>query len=152
MIAVVDDDASVCKALSRLLRSSGLDATAYSSGRDFLENGATRNPDCLILDVQMPGMSGTELRDRLNARPRHIPVVFITAHDDAAAREKALGGGAVAHLYKPFSDAELLEAVAAALKNAPDGAEMMEDGQQRDEVGCRPENRRNPVWRNGGQE
>ena len=115
LIAIVDDDASVCKALSRLLRSSNMDALSYSSARDFLENGEWHNPDCIVLDIQMPEMSGIELRDRLRTHARRIPVIFITAHDDPEAREKALTGGAVAHLHKPFSDEDLLVAIAKAL-------------------------------------
>ena len=115
LVAVVDDDASVCKALARLLRFSNIDVLSYSSALDFLENGESHNPDCMVLDIQMPEMNGIELRDRLRTRTRHIPVIFIPAHDDAEAREKALGGGAVAHLHKPFSDGDLLKAVGRAL-------------------------------------
>ncbi len=115
LVAVVDDDASVCKALTRLLRASNIDVLSYSSALDFLENGESHNPDCIVLDIQMPAMNGIELRDRLNAHARHIPVVFITAHDDSEAREMALAGGAVAHLRKPFNDEDLLAAVERAL-------------------------------------
>jgi FixJ family two-component response regulator len=115
LIAVVDDDASVCKALQRLLRSSNMDALTYSSARDFLDNGEAHHPDCIVLDIQMPEMSGVALRDELNTRPHRTPVIFITAHDDKDALEKAMTGGAVAHLRKPFTDEELLAMIAKAL-------------------------------------
>ena len=105
---VVDDDPSVCRALRRLLRSAGMEVETYSSGENFLAAGLPREPDCLILDIRMPGMTGPELRDRLQALGRHLPIVFITAH--AEDEEMAAGGSAIV-LHKPFDDHTLLAAI-----------------------------------------
>ena len=118
-IAVVDDDESVCRALRRLLRSMAMDAEAFSSGQQFLdllEAMPSYRPDCLILDVQMPGMNGLEVQQRLVKGGHRIPVVFITAHDDLGLREKALAAGAVAFLRKPFDDQLLIKTLREAVK------------------------------------
>ena len=116
LIAIVDDDASICKALNRLIRSARMDAEVFGSAGEFLEEGESHEPDCLILDVQMPRMTGLELCSQLAGRASRVPVIFITAHDDASARETAEDSGAVAYLRKPFGDQVLLDAIAAALK------------------------------------
>ena len=82
---------------------------------DFLDRGESFTPDCLVLDIQMPEMTGIELRDLLKTRPRPIPIIFITAHDEDEHRKKAVSGGAVACLHKPFGDEELLAAIVEAL-------------------------------------
>jgi FixJ family two-component response regulator len=123
-IAIVDDDASVCRALKRLIRAVGMDVQTFSSGAAYLEvSGATPpfRPDCLILDVQMPQMNGLELQSRITATG--VPIVFITAHDDAGARERALAAGAVAFLRKPFDDKLLVTKLNEALaRGAPPAA------------------------------
>ncbi len=111
-IAIVDDDQSVGKALSRLLRTADLEAVAFSSGEDFLQSVSSRLPDCLVLDVQMPGMDGLQIRDRLAGMGHTIPTVFVTALDDAITRRRALDGGAAAFLQKPLSGEDLQEAIA----------------------------------------
>lgn len=116
LIAIVDDDASICKALNRLIRSARMDAEIFNSANEFLAEGESHEPDCLILDVQMPRMTGLELCRDLAGRKSHIPVVFITAHDDVSARDTAAGCGAIAYLRKPFNDQVLLDAIAEALK------------------------------------
>jgi FixJ family two-component response regulator len=119
MIAIIDDDASVCRALKRLIRSVGMDAEAFGSGEAFLESAAARpseKADCLILDLQMPGMSGLELQSRL-AESR-LPIIFITAHDELSARDKALEAGAVAFLRKPFDDEILIANIREAISGA----------------------------------
>jgi FixJ family two-component response regulator len=117
LIAVVDDDPSVCKALSRLMRSARMDTETFSSAVEFLVVGMNHEPDCLVLDVQMPGMSGLELCDRLAGRKNRIPVIFITAHDDPGVRESTAVKEAVAFLRKPFGDEDLLGAIAEAMKD-----------------------------------
>lgn len=115
-IAIVDDDASVCRALKRLIRSLDMHAEAFSSGEAYLELAAATpsfKPDCLILDVQMPKMSGLELQSRIAGTG--VPIVFITAHDEVGAREQALAAGAVALLRKPFDDELLIKTLNAAL-------------------------------------
>jgi len=119
LIAIVDDDESVCRALERLLRSLGLAAESYASGADFmhrLEAFPVSRPDCVILDAQMPDMNGIEVQARLAGVRQHIPVVFITAHDDRNVMERALAGGAVAFLRKPCNDALFIRTLEAALE------------------------------------
>jgi FixJ family two-component response regulator len=123
LIAIVDDDESVCRALRRLLRSLSMDAEIFSSGQQFLdlvEAMPSFHPDCLVLDVQMPGMNGLELQDRLAMTGQTIPVIFITAHDEVGVRERALGAGALAFLRKPFDDELLVKTLRAALDRGPD--------------------------------
>jgi two-component system response regulator FixJ len=115
-IFIVDDDAPVCQALSRLLRSYGFDVSTFSSAQDFLDSVSFDAQGCLILDVKMPGMNGLELQKELNSSGRELPIVFITAYDDPKDREKALENGAVAFLQKPLNDKILLEAIQSALK------------------------------------
>ena len=115
LVAVVDDDDSVRESLSGLFRSVGFAARGYASATAFLQSDDLPEIDCLILDVRMPGMGGLELHRRLVASQLDVPVVFMTAHDDARTRSQALSGGAVGYLIKPFSEEALLDAVRAAL-------------------------------------
>jgi FixJ family two-component response regulator len=114
-VAVIDDDESVRKALRRLIRSVGLNVETFATAEEFLAPAGDRAPACLILDVRMPGMSGLELQKQLAALGRHLPIVFITAHEDEPARREALQAGAVDFLQKPFDERLLLDAVAKAL-------------------------------------
>lgn len=115
LISVVDDDESVRESLPDLLRSFGLTVDAFSSAEAFLNSSAPGRTRCLILDVAMPGMTGPELQQELVRRKREIPIIFITAHSDDRVGPRLLNRGAVACLFKPFSEAALLEAVNAAL-------------------------------------
>lgn len=115
MISIVDDDASVREALCRLLRAVGFEANAFASAEEYLSSHQPRNPDCLILDVRMPGRDGIELQRQLAASHSEIPVIFITAHEDEGTRAQALGGRASAVLLKPFSEEALLNAINEAL-------------------------------------
>jgi FixJ family two-component response regulator len=115
-VVVVDDDESVCRAIRRLLRSIGIASEAFESGDAFLNvlsSIPSYHPDCVILDVQMPGLDGLEVQRRLSGSG--TPVVFITAHDDIDVREKAIAGGAVAYLRKPFNDQIFVKTVLTAL-------------------------------------
>lgn len=115
-VAIVDDDESVRRAIKRLLRSAGLASETFKSGDEFLEmfdSIPSYRPACIVLDVQMPGLNGLEIQRRLGASA--IPVIFITAHDEAGVREQALAAGAAAYLRKPFNDEVLIEAVRTAL-------------------------------------
>lgn len=118
MIAVVDDEAPVRVALGRLVRLAGYACAAYGSGEEFLASLAERLPDCVILDLHMPRLSGLDVQLRLHADNVELPIVFITASDDAALGRTALEAGAVRLLRKPFSNDDLLEAIDAALGNA----------------------------------
>jgi len=118
MVFIVDDDESVRRALTRLMKSAGLEARAFSSAADFLSQGCQDAQSCLILDMRMPGMDGLELQEKLRESACRIPIVFITAHEDAVAREQAMRGGALAFLQKPFEDQVLIDAVNLALRGS----------------------------------
>ena len=114
-ISVVDDDDSVREALGALLRALEFEVGLFASALEFLRSDRVRKTDCLILDVRMPGMSGLELQRRLVETYRDVPVIFITAHGDEERRARALKGGAVDYLLKPFSEESLMNAVRTAL-------------------------------------
>ena len=119
LIAIVDDDESVCRAMKRLVRSLGMDANAFTSGQEFIdliETMPSFQPDCVVLDVQMPGMNGLEVQERLVSSGNRLPVIFITAHDEAGVRDRALAAGAVAFLRKPFNDESFITTLHLALK------------------------------------
>ena len=117
-IAVVDDESSVRVALGRLLRLAGYTVHAYASGEEFLASLERRGPDCAVLDVHLPGLSGFEVERRLRETHPNLAIVFITANDDAALTQAALGAGGARLLRKPFSNDALLEAITAALENS----------------------------------
>jgi FixJ family two-component response regulator len=118
LVAIVDDDDSVQRALQDLIESDGLSALCFGSAEQFLDSEARNRAACLIADVRMPGMSGLELQAKLKAERCPIPVVFITGHGDAEMRIHAMREGAVEFLSKPFDDALLLEIVHTALKRS----------------------------------
>jgi FixJ family two-component response regulator len=117
MVAIVDDDDLMRKALQGLLKSAGLLAQAFPSAEEFLRSGQQHDTACLITDIRMPGMSGLELQAQLNADHCRIPTIFITAHGDAKMRMMAMRAGAVEFLAKPFDDEALLESVRAAMES-----------------------------------
>jgi FixJ family two-component response regulator len=116
LVSVVDDDESVRESLPDLLREFGFTACSFSSAEAFLASEYVGLTNCLILDVGMPGMSGPELQRELKLRGQHIPIVFITANRDEGVRPRVLAQGAVACLFKPFSDTALLDALNTALR------------------------------------
>jgi len=123
-VFAVDDDESVRLALKRLIRSAGLKVETFASAREFLNAGCARRTGILVLDVRMPEMTGLELQKQLARSGAEIPVIFISAHEDSQAVELALAAGAVAFLYKPFDDQDLLTAIDRALdQTANDGAD-----------------------------
>jgi FixJ family two-component response regulator len=116
LVALVDDDESVRRAIKRLLSSAGLAADTFKTGDEFLEmfdSIPSYRPACIVLDVQMPGLNGLEVQQRLAGSG--IPVIFITAHDELSVRQQALAAGAAAYLRKPFNDAVLIKAVRTVL-------------------------------------
>jgi FixJ family two-component response regulator len=115
LVSVVDDDESVRESLPDLLRQFGFAAEAFSSAEAFLASEVVSETSCLLLDIAMPGMSGPDLQQELTRRGVNISIVFITALGDRTLRASLLAGGAVECLFKPFSEAALLDAVRAAL-------------------------------------
>jgi FixJ family two-component response regulator len=113
-VAVIDDDESVRKALKRLLRAANLDADAFASGQEFLDSLASHVPDCVILDLHMPGMNGLDVQRQLARQDFRIPIVVITGHDEPQARAQCLAAGAAAYLRKPLDDEALLAAIERA--------------------------------------
>jgi FixJ family two-component response regulator len=116
LVSVVDDDESVRESLPDLLRECGFAVEAFASAEAFLVSEYVGQTQCLLLDIALPGMSGLELQRELTRRRHAIPIVFITAHGDETDRPRLLAQGAVECLFKPFSEAALLEALQAALR------------------------------------
>jgi FixJ family two-component response regulator len=114
-IAVVDDDRSVGVALCRLLRAAGLEAKAFESAASFLDGMQDHVPDCVVLDVQMPGMNGLELQQRLKDIAVSLPVIMITGRDEASIHAICMAMGASSYLRKPLNDDDLLDAVERAI-------------------------------------
>jgi FixJ family two-component response regulator len=115
LVAVVDDDESVRESLPDLLQELGYAPRAFASAEEFLASGGFTDVQCLILDIAMPGMSGPELQRELIRRGYTIPIIFITALADKSIRSGLLQHGAVACLFKPFSEQDLREALVVAL-------------------------------------
>jgi FixJ family two-component response regulator len=118
LIAIVDDDDALRNSLDNLLRSVGFRTQGFSSAEAFLQAQHAHETACLILDVRMAGMNGLELQRQLDAAHWRIPIIFVTAHADDDARARALAAGAVAFLYKPCREEDLLNAIDAALKHS----------------------------------
>jgi FixJ family two-component response regulator len=115
IVYVVDDDAGVRKALSRLIRSVGLEVVALPSAQEFLDTPPPGRPACLVLDVRLPGLGGLDLQSRLGQGQQSLPIVFISGHGNVPTSVRAMKGGAVDFLQKPFEDEDLLAAVQRAL-------------------------------------
>lgn len=115
LVVVIDDDLSIRESLPDLLVQFGFESRAFSSAEEFLASAELLEAECAILDVAMPGMSGPDLRKELRIRRPQLPVIFITAQREEQVRTRLLELGAVACLFKPFSDTALLDALRAAL-------------------------------------
>jgi len=115
LIAIVDDDKSVQRALQDLIESEGLSTLCFGSAEEFLDSGVQDEAGCLIADIRMPSISGIELQSRLKADRCRIPIIFITAHGDPKMRAQAIRDGAVEFLTKPFDNTVFLETVHAAI-------------------------------------
>ena len=113
MVSIVDDDRSVRESLKMLFESAEFDAEVFASAEEFLSAGYPGESACLVLDVQLPGISGIELQNQLRADGHNITVIFITAHPDAHTRELAMRDGAIRFFSKPFNGKDLLRAVRA---------------------------------------
>jgi FixJ family two-component response regulator len=115
MIAILDDDEGVRTSLSSLVRSLGHDVRTYASATQFLADVDAGDPDCLITDMQMPGMTGAQLLDALTARERRFPVIVMTAFPSNGMRDRVLAAGALAYLVKPMDGPTVARCIAAAL-------------------------------------
>jgi FixJ family two-component response regulator len=116
IVYVVDDDDAILDSLTLLLRSVGLESSAFSTAGDFLKGFDARRHSCLLADIRMPGMSGLELQSELNRRGIRIPTIFITGHGDVPNAVRAMQAGALDFIQKPFRDEELLKRINDALE------------------------------------
>jgi FixJ family two-component response regulator len=121
VISIIDDDLSVRMAIQRLVRSLGYSAQAFSSASEFLQWSSANGTSCLITDIQLPGMSGIELQERLAREGSMLPVIFITAFPEDTIRARAMMAGGVCFLTKPFDGGALVQCIEAALARATAG-------------------------------
>ena len=116
LIAVVDDEESVRRALARMLGASQFDVDVFASGQEFLDSLRTRLPDCLVLDYQMPGLTGRDVQRQLALAQTQVPIIVVTAHDEPALREQCLADGAVAYVAKPLQRENLVGLIHDAIR------------------------------------
>jgi FixJ family two-component response regulator len=121
VISIVDDDESVRTAMRDMVETFGFTVRTFDSADEFLQSGRLQDTACLILDIQMPGMSGLELYNRLTTSGHHIPAMFVTAFHDARIHDRAMQAGAVCCLAKPFDRDELLTCIRSALDDHKGG-------------------------------
>src|SRR5262245_45854568 len=131
LVAVVDDDASVRKAIRRLLIASKLSVEVFSSGEEFLASLSSKLPDCLVLDLHMPGLTGLDVQRQILRAGLNLPVVIITAFDEEETQAQCLSAGAAAYLQKPLDDQILLDAVAEAVRRYS-GRKKLNDADESD--------------------
>jgi FixJ family two-component response regulator len=115
IVVAVDDDFRVRESLESLIESAGYEPVVFPSAEEFLQSGTLTAATCVITDVRMPGIDGIELQRRIKLERPDLPVIFISAHNHAEIRQKALDDGAFDFLFKPFNAADLLEAIQSAL-------------------------------------
>jgi len=115
LVAIVDDDLDVRRALRRLIGSAGFAVETFASGAEFLQSLENHEPACVVLDLHMPELSGFDVQTQVAQTHAGVPVVIVTGHDTPEARSRSLGGGAVAYLCKPVDDETLLAAINAAI-------------------------------------
>ena len=118
IVFVIDDEASVRKALARLLRSAGFQVETFASVSDFLSRPHYDGPGCLVLDVHLPGQSGLELQEAMPSSDYSLPIIFISGNSDIPESARGMKAGAVDFLQKPFSDTDLLAAIDRSLAGA----------------------------------
>ena len=127
LIYVVDDDASVREALSSLIRSVGLRVETFASAQEFLAHPQADAPSCLVLDVQLPGLSGLDLQQELAKADIQIPIIFLTGHGDIPTSVRAIKAGALEFLTKPFNDEDLLDAIQQGIARNQRAPKQKED-------------------------
>ena len=115
VISIIDDDPSVREATQSLIRSLGYDAQVFASAEEYLRSDNLNDSSCLITDLHMPGMSGTDLQDRLIADGYQIPIIFVTAYYEDRVRDRVMDAGAFGFLRKPFNDESLIACLDKAL-------------------------------------
>jgi FixJ family two-component response regulator len=118
LVSIIDDDFSVRRALRRLVASAGFSVETFASGGEFLDSDSLGRSHCIVLDIHLGGLSGFDVQERLKEMGVQVPVIFITAHDDAATHTRVNGSGAVAYLRKPFEEHALLDAIERAIGKA----------------------------------
>jgi FixJ family two-component response regulator len=116
LVAIVDDDQLFRRSIERLVRSAGFNVATFGSAEEFLDSADLDRAACVILDMRLPGMNGLDLQQRLIARATPIPIVFVSAHGEAALRDKAIRAGAIAFLNKPFDNSTLLDAPTRSIR------------------------------------
>ncbi len=128
-VFVVDDDASVRKSLSRLLKAASYRVQTFASASEFLDASVENHPGCILLDLRMPHLDGMELQERLAAKDYHAPIIFLTGHGDVATGVRAIKKGAVDFLEKPVDDEDLLAAIEQAIARDAKNREHMSASQ-----------------------
>ena len=118
LIAVLDDEPQFCRALARLLKTHGFEVMTFAYGKDLLAACASRLPDCLLLDLHMPGLNGFDVLERVAVQ--HLPVIVITGHDQPGNAERVRALGALAYFLKPINESQLLVAVRDAIHHSPE--------------------------------
>lgn len=118
-VAVVDDEPSVRRGLSRLLRAADFEPQAYASGREFLESWEREHPDCVVMDLHMRDVNGFDVQCMLNQAGAQLPVIIITGLDEVEARNRCMALGAAAYVTKPLDGEELLETIRNVVKHRP---------------------------------
>jgi FixJ family two-component response regulator len=134
LVAVLDDDAGIRKALDRLLRSVGFEVAVFGATQDFLASEVARKANCLILDIRLPRVSGLDFQNQLTATGINVPIIFMTGYGDIPMTVRAMKAGAVDFLSKPFRDQDMLDAVAAAVEKdlqRREGDSILQDYQAR---------------------
>ncbi len=127
LVAIVDDEESVRKALGRLIRAAGFGVQTYASGADFLCAVEQRLPQCVVLDLRMPHVGGFDVQRALRQANAQVPVVIVTGDDAPESRAEALALGAKAYLRKPVDDEMLIDAIQTAIRSSPAAATSMPD-------------------------
>lgn len=117
LIAVVDDEESVRRALARMLNASNYSVDTFSSGQEFLDSLHARRPACVVLDLQMPGMTGRDVQRQLTLLQLRLPIIIVTAHDRPTLREQCLADGAIAYLAKPLRREVLIALIDTAIEH-----------------------------------
>ncbi len=116
MIYIVDDDASIRRALGRVMTTAGFDVRSFATGEEFIDSGEFDPCDCVVTDAQLPGMSGLEVKRWINGRHPDLPFIFLSAQDDEETRRSARDAGAVAYFRKPVDTDALLDSIRWAIR------------------------------------